>query len=62
MSGCWPLMRRYCCIIGVCCARGASFMVREGYPKTRRRAAPGEPASAAAAQARWCYLRGPPLG
>src|SRR3977135_3568906 len=34
MSGCWPLIRRYCCIIGVCCERTASFMVREGYRKT----------------------------
>jgi hypothetical protein len=56
------LMRRYCCIIGVCGARGASFMVREGYPKTRCRAAPGERATAAAGHARWRYLRGPPLG
>src|SRR2546421_12532069 len=36
MSGCWLLMRRYCCITGVCCERSASFMVREGYRKTTR--------------------------
>src|ERR1700730_4833622 len=33
MSGCCPLIRRYCCIIGVCCERTASFMMREGYRK-----------------------------
>src|ERR1700733_11413923 len=30
MSGCWPLMRRYCCIIGMCAPRLSEIWVMSG--------------------------------
>src|SRR5580692_11038502 len=30
MSGCWPLMRRYCCIMGVCAPRLSEIWVMSG--------------------------------
>src|ERR1700722_1293006 len=30
MSGCWPLMRRYCCIMGVCAPRLSGIWVMSG--------------------------------
>src|ERR1700730_3484300 len=35
MSGYWPLMRRYCCIMGVCCARALSFMAAKATTRGR---------------------------
>src|SRR5256885_16449294 len=54
-------MRRYCCIIGVCCERAASFMVREGYRKTTRMGGfaglgRGDPADATATGRGWGSL------
>src|SRR4029077_2863574 len=40
MSGCWLLMRRYCCIMGVC-LRAASFMDARRLPQELRRVCRG---------------------